>query len=161
MKTKSLSLSQLSIKEFAVSDTAHSGNFGIVELLILHACDRAIFSKQKWILSMDMYIASKSRAKDVGADLNRDISIVLETPEGIETFNVPDSSSISSISMQEVERTLNLSVSVFSQQLWKYNVMQGTLRSTNTRSNPFSNSPTPKPRLPAILASKFIHPYKK
>jgi hypothetical protein len=122
MISKSLSLSQLSIKEFTDSDAAHSGNMGIVELLILHACDRAIFSKQKWILAMDMFIAAQKRLHPLRT-LLRDFSILLETEEGIETFAVLDSSS--SPSVQEVEKTLNLSVSVLSQQLYKYSVMQG------------------------------------
>ncbi|KAL3899279.1 MAG: hypothetical protein SGCHY_002158 [Lobulomycetales sp.] len=123
MKT-SLSLSQLSIKEFVGLETgAHSGNFGVVELMLLHACDRCIFSKAKWILAMDMCIAKNKELHEKARGI-RQFKVVLETEDGQEIMVSGDSRDYDS-SLRDIEKSLLLSVSVFSQQLWKYNVMQG------------------------------------
>jgi hypothetical protein len=105
---KFLQLETLSIKEFAANDKAHSLNYGVVELMILHACDRAIFSKQKWILAMDLTI---SRERKQGTHLPRKEIVVLETEDGLDTFNVLENVT----KMDEATRQLDLSVSVLSQ----------------------------------------------
>lgn len=146
MKT-SLSLSQLSIKEFVGLETgAHSGNFGVVELMLLHACDRCIFSKAKWILAMDMCIAKNKELHEKARGI-RQFKVVLETEDGQEimvsgdsrdygivlpvTFNIVNNVDSS---LRDIEKSLLLSVSVFSQQLWKYNVMQGIRRDSGSQS---------------------------
>jgi len=120
-----LSLSQLSISEFTGNAGMNSGNIGVVEVLILHSCDKCIFSKSKWILSMDMINAAKRNLNiSAGSDNeeNPEFVVVMETEKGVETTKVRNMSKFDP-SIMEIERVLYLQTSIFSQMLIKYGLM--------------------------------------
>ncbi|KAJ3397450.1 hypothetical protein HDU92_007839 [Lobulomyces angularis] len=127
LKRASLSYSQLSISEF-VDDTtldSNSGNIGVVELMIIHAGDKCIFSKSKWILAMGMCMAANKHLNLLQNNLkSEELSIVLETESGDDVDLIRDMKQfVLDPSINSIEKSLYLQVSIFTRLLIKYNLI--------------------------------------
>lgn len=97
----------------------------VVELMILHTCDKCIFSKSKWILSMDM-VAAASKHLNINAEatMEEEVNLILETDDGTQFSKVKNLTRFDS-SIVDIERQLLRQVSIFSQLLWRYGLMPG------------------------------------
>ncbi|KAJ1567604.1 hypothetical protein HK405_005412 [Cladochytrium tenue] len=124
-----MSLGTLSISNFAGlprrSGKVSSANFGVVELMVLVACDKVIYQKIKWILAMDMVLAARRhlRLYPEGEENESKLVVVLETEEGDQQAHVPDISGFDK-AIDDLEATLMRQLAVFSQLLRRYGLLE-------------------------------------
>ncbi|KAI8813117.1 hypothetical protein BJ742DRAFT_767730 [Cladochytrium replicatum] len=92
-------LAKLSISEFTnlPKRKANSGNFGVVELMVIHAADRCVLSKMKWIVAMEISGNTAKRiisrtTSDFDAEseskLNAELQVVAESEDGLQTIGI-------------------------------------------------------------------------
>ncbi|KAI8814016.1 hypothetical protein BJ742DRAFT_788200 [Cladochytrium replicatum] len=92
-------LAKLSISEFTnlPKRKANSGNFGVVELTVIHAAEKCILSKMKWIVAMEISgntakrIVSRTTSEtdsDSESNRNAEIHVVAESEDGLQTIEI-------------------------------------------------------------------------
>ncbi|KAH6560899.1 hypothetical protein BASA62_010182 [Batrachochytrium salamandrivorans] len=112
---------RLSIRDFTDSTTLSSRNTGVVEIMILHVCDKCIYSKTKWLLAMEIGRNTLQHLHP-GMDFQStrgNVQIILETSTGEDRTIVQDCSHIDP-TLSDMELTLNHQTAVFSRLLLRY-----------------------------------------
>ncbi|EGF78904.1 hypothetical protein BATDEDRAFT_26309 [Batrachochytrium dendrobatidis JAM81] len=120
-----LQLHKLSIRDFTDSPALSSINTGVVEIMVLHACDKCIYSKTKWLLAMDMGRNALQHMHPGMQQLlpQEDVQIVLENLSGKDISNVPDYSNIDP-TLNDMALATHHQTAVFSRLLLRYNLWE-------------------------------------
>ncbi|KAJ3324420.1 hypothetical protein HDV06_006831 [Boothiomyces sp. JEL0866] len=112
---------------FSITDFTNGkldkSNCGIVEIMILNCINRCIVAKQKWIIAMDIVLASRNHLHSSFIPADEEyLDVAMETIE-ISTKSFPDLTSYDN-SIYNMEKNLHKSTMLLSRLLWRYELSE-------------------------------------
>ncbi|KAI8896108.1 hypothetical protein BC833DRAFT_598880 [Globomyces pollinis-pini] len=110
---------------FSVSDfTANqlnSKNVGVVEIMIMHLLNKCIQYKERWILSMDIVLASRNHLHRSSVPTSEDSHKVRLETEEFQRKTLPDLSHYDN-SIYNIEHNIQQNSLILSRLIWRYGI---------------------------------------
>ncbi|KAI8995151.1 hypothetical protein BC832DRAFT_596051 [Gaertneriomyces semiglobifer] len=128
-------MTSLQIKPFSIQEfvgTKKLPRDAIVEIMIIHLCDKCAYLKEKYILSLEIAAAAADHLYP-GARTRKTVRIAAESDDNQEVKNVPDFSHIDA-SIKNIEKLLDHQFSLLMRLAWRHDLIAGAETSALIRT---------------------------
>ncbi|KAJ3177185.1 hypothetical protein HDU85_005963 [Gaertneriomyces sp. JEL0708] len=119
-------MTSLQIKPFSFQEfvgTKKLPRDAIVEIMIIHLCDKCAYLKEKYILSLEIAAAAADHLYP-GARTRKTVMVAAESDDNQEVRNVADFSHIDA-SIKNIEKLLDHQFSLLMRLAWRHDLIAG------------------------------------